>query len=248
MRIQVLSDIHLEFGLRSFTVYDSDLLVCAGDIHTGINGFKWISEQARDFPIIYVIGNHEYYRQTYPKLLTKLRECAKGTNVHLLENNSISLNGICFHGSTLWTDFDLLGDPQAAGFECQQKMNDYRLIRRLPTYSRLRWQDSLELHKRSLRWLENSLNNSQASKNVVISHHAPSMKSVPKEYQDVLVSAAYASNLDDFILRLEPDLWIHGHIHHSCDYYIGKSRIICNPAGYPGEGESGFKEDMIIEI
>lgn len=36
--------------------------------------------------------------------------------------------------------------------------------------------------------------------------------------------------MDKFILSYpQIKAWIHGHIHHSSDYYIGDKRIICNP-------------------
>ena len=50
------------------------------------------------------------------------------------------------------------------------------------------------------------------------------------------------------IKNSEIDIWIHGHIHTSSDYQIGKTRIICNPKGYPDEPDSGFEHDFIIEV
>jgi hypothetical protein len=32
------------------------------------------------------------------------------------------------------------------------------------------------------------------------------------------------------------------------DYYIGKTRVICNPKGYQGENTDGFKDNLIVEI
>lgn len=29
-----------------------------------------------------------------------------------------------------------------------------------------------------------------------------------------------------------PDLWLHGHVHDSFDYNVGRTRVIANPAGY----------------
>jgi hypothetical protein len=47
------------------------------------------------------------------------------------------------------------------------------------------------------------------------------------------------------------DLWVHGHTHSSFDYKLGKTRIICNPRGYPGTfGDMGndFNPNLIVEI
>lgn len=37
--------------------------------------------------LIYVAGNHEYYRYDYHKLLDEMREMVIGISVHLLEND-----------------------------------------------------------------------------------------------------------------------------------------------------------------
>jgi Icc-related predicted phosphoesterase len=248
MRVQIISDIHLEFGNREFDFSHADLLILAGDIHVGEKGLAWILEKVKNIPVLYVLGNHEYYKHSYPKLLYKLKTTARGTKVHVLENDAVTINGITFHGTTLWTDFELFGNPRIAGFECQQRMNDYKLIRRDPSYSKLRSLDTHIMHKESLKWLEKSLNESTAKTNVVITHHAPSIKSIPVEYQNDPISAGFASNLEAFILKAKPNLWVHGHVHNAFDYYIGETRVICNPKGYPGEEVVGFRDGLMVEV
>jgi Icc-related predicted phosphoesterase len=248
MKIQILSDIHLEFGLREFHFTDADLLILAGDIHIGRRGFDWISKKARDIPVIYVLGNHEYYKNAYPKLLHTIKKASQGTNIHVLENESLFINGITFHGSTLWTDFNISGNQALAEYECEQRMNDYRLIRRTPSYSRLRPIDTHMIHNQSLKILNESLSGSTTEINIVVTHHAPSIKSIAEEHQKDPLSAAFASNLEDFIIRTHPAMWIHGHVHKVFDYFIGQTRIICNPIGYADEPVIGAKENLIIEI
>jgi predicted phosphodiesterase len=58
MRLQILSDIHLEFGERKFELDNPDLLILAGDIHLGTKGVSWIRGLTNDIPVIYVLGNH----------------------------------------------------------------------------------------------------------------------------------------------------------------------------------------------
>jgi len=114
-------------------------------------------------------------------------------------------------------------------------MNDYKMIRRDPSYSRLCSIDMHVMHNESLRWLEKSLSESTSKTNVVVTHHAPSIKSIPEKHRNDLVSAGYASNLESFIYKTKPDLRIHGHVNEAFDYCIGQTRVICNPKGYPGE-------------
>lgn len=248
MKIQILSDLHNEFGEFEFDFSKIDLLILAGDIDLGLNGFNWISEKIKDKPVLYVLGNHEYYKNSYPKLLNKLQKASLNSNIHILEKQSITINGITFHGTTLWTNFELFGDPKFAGIECQRIMNDFRLIRVDPSYSKLKSIDVHIMYYESIKWLHESLTNSSTTKNVVITHHAPSIKSISDKYKKDISSSAFASNLDDFILEMKPDLWIHGHVHEPFDYNIGKTRVICNPKGYPDEPFNGYNSKFVIEI
>ena len=248
MKAQIISDIHLEFGVREFDFSACDLLILAGDIHLGIKGFEWISEKVKNIPVIYVLGNHEYYKHSYPKLIYNIRKATEGSNIHVLENGSLIIDGVTFHGMTLWTDFELYGNPRIAGSLCQQRMNDYKLIRRDPSYSKLRSIDTHVIHKESKKWLIESLGKSKTKTNVVVSHHAPSIESIPIQYRGDLISAGFASNLEDLIQEHQPDFWIHGHLHDAFDYTIGKTRVICNPFGYPDEKSKGYKEKLVVDI
>jgi Icc-related predicted phosphoesterase len=248
MRVQVLSDLHLEFGGMDLDFTGVDLIVFAGDVNTGNKELLWIQEKIRVIPVLYVLGNHEYYRSSYPKLLNKLQQSSFGTNIHVLEKSSVNIEGIRFHGTTLWTSFELFGDPKLVGPICQQNINDYKLIRLDPTYSKLRPIDTHLFHYRSLKWLKTSLLGSDAKKNIVITHHAPSPKSIPEKYKQDVISAAYASDLEDFIKEAKPDIWIHGHVHEPFDYFVDTTRIICNPHGYIQDPYNGFNPRLVIEV
>ena len=69
---------------------------------------------------------------------------------------------------------------------------------------------------------------------VVVTHHAPSALSNPPQFAGSPISGAFYSNLDELIEDTKPTLWIHGHVHDSCDYVIGETRVVCNPFGYEG--------------
>jgi predicted phosphohydrolase len=108
MKIQVLSDLHQEFGVPQITFEGADLVLMAGDINLGTKGIEWIKSAIDKLPVIYVVGNHEYYKGSYPKTLNQIREFAYETNVYVLENDIVVMDDITFHGATLWTDFALM--------------------------------------------------------------------------------------------------------------------------------------------
>lgn len=248
MKIQIISDLHQEFGVSDLSFKNADLVILAGDTNIGVKGVEWVKRNISNIPVIYVLGNHEYYKGAYPKTLVQISEAAKGTNITILENNTVEYNGIRFHGATLWTDFSLFGSPEYYGMLCQEKMNDYRKIRLSPSYSKLRSIDTYKIHKFSRLWLENSLENSGSFKNIVVTHHAPSIQSVPLQFQNDLLTSAYASNLEDIIIKYKPLYWIHGHIHTPCRYKIDQTEIICNPHGYIDEPYNGYDKELLIEL
>lgn len=248
MRVQIISDLHQEFGMSKLSFESADIVVLAGDVNIGTKGIEWIKSTIKDKPVIYVLGNHEYYKGSYPKTLRKISAIATESNVHVLENKAVTIGNICFHGATLWTDFSLFGSPKQYGSLCQSKMNDYKKIRRDPSYSKLRTIDTFRIHNKSMNWLESSLGQSESEINVVVTHHAPSIKSIPEKYKEDPISSAYTSNLEATIDKYQPDFWIHGHIHEPKDYSLGKTRVICNPHGYIDEPYNGYKRELIIEM
>lgn len=248
MKIQLLSDVHIEFDDFLYTPTDCDVVVFAGDLHVKGHGLQWLLDNIDDKPVIYVLGNHEYYGKAYPKHLVDLKRKCNATNIHILENESVEIGGVTFLGCTLWTDFKLYGDPRLAGAQCQEVMTDYKKIRVSPMYSKLRSIDVAVIHRKSLMWLEKTLTSLPNKPCVVVTHHGPSEKSVPEEHQGDVITSAYVSDLDKFILNYSPLLWLHGHLHNSSDYQIGGCRIVCNPRGYPRERNPNFNSTLVIDV
>jgi len=248
MKIQLLSDLHVEFEHYTYQPTDCDVVVLAGDIHTKAQGVKWAMENITDKPVLYILGNHEFYKKTYPKLFHEARELAAGSNVQILENEVATIDGVNFLGCTLWTDFKLFGDPMIAGYHCQQAMNDYKKIKKLPGYSKIRSLDVARIHEASKKWLATELKARTGQKNVVITHHAPSVRSVPVEYKEDLTTAAYASDLESFISEHKPVAWFHGHMHTNSNYMQGCCRVACNPRGYSAHENPEFSSVMTVDV
>lgn len=214
----------------------------------GKKGIDWANKNFPDKPVFYILGNHEYYGQAWPKHVETLKQLAQGSNIHILENQSLTVNEVVFLGCTLWTDFKLFGDPRIAGYEATQTMTDYKKIRVSPSYRKLRSIDTATIHNKSLNWLGEEFIKNKGKKIVAISHHAPSLQSIPEKYKNDILTAAYVSNLDRFVQESGAALWIHGHLHAQCDYMIGSTRVICNPRGYPHEYNYNFVPDFTVEL
>lgn len=85
-------------------------------------------------------------------------------------------------------------------------------------------------------------------KDVVLTHHAPSPRSIPPKFQGDPLNCAFASDLDALVMESKALLWVHGHIHSQSDYQIGSTRVVANPRGYPREEVGDFRADWVLEV
>jgi hypothetical protein len=137
--------------------------------------------------------------------------------------------------------------------EASVGLNDHRAIRTRagcpPGRTRLFTQaDALRRHERERAWLDAQLVIPFDGPTVVATHHCPSLHSVPDRFRGDPMSPAFSSDLEALILRHQPDLWIHGHTYDSFDYQVGRTRVICNPAGYSYEYNPQFKWGLVVDL
>ena len=72
----------------------------------------------------------------------------------------------------------------------------------------------------------------------LITHHAPTPRSVGPRFEGDPCNAAFASDLEGVIAQYQPPLWIHGHMHNRVDVALGETRVLCNPGGCQGRRET----------
>jgi hypothetical protein len=163
-------------------------------------------------------------------------------NYYFLEKEKVTIGGINFIGTTLWTDLD---KGRGAAF-AQMNMPDYPYILKLENgrAETIVAQDTIDEFEKNVLFLKDNVNKGD----VIVTHHMPSYSLVAKQFVGNALTDAFATNLDDFILDYEPGLWLFGHTHIGCDKIIGNTRCVCNPFGYPFEGYKNFKEEFLIEI
>jgi hypothetical protein len=268
MKMQIFSDLHAGVApIKPITVAkDVDIVVVPGDVAEGAqNAFSTLRGIVREaVPIIFTMGNHEYYRRFLEEELASARALAPDFNIHLLENDCIVVGGVRFAGASLWTDYRLFGDHNApaAMHAARAGMNDHRLIgwKRDP-WARFRPQEAALLHAASRAFfLETFATPFDGAATVAVSHHAPHVGSIPPRYASDILSAAFVCTLLDELdhhrgglgrhpgaTPKAPDFWIHGHVHDSADYFVGATRVIANPHGYGAENV-GFDPALVIEV
>lgn len=203
-RIHVLSDLHLETGPYVIPPdLDYDILVTAGDIGPVEKAIEWLAALGK--PVIYVLGNHEYWGREYADVLPAARAAARGTQVRVLERGTAIIRGVRFVGATLWTDFgswhpDLVRqaswrmrdysqitarqwyDTKAnrAWFQrqCRHAALEHEGIEQAIAEGRFHPAITYQLHRRSLIWLRRALQRRFDGPTVVVTHHAPTFQSL----------------------------------------------------------------------
>lgn len=260
MKLQIMSDLHLEFSAFEPHGSDADVVVLAGDIAVGTKGIDWAHQAWPDKQIVYVPGNHEFYGLNRTEALEDMRNiAAQNGNVRLLDENEIVIGGVRFLGCTLWTDFMLFGQDRklAAMQEAQEYLADFRMITDFvvrPGWTsdqRIVFTPEMSelLHAHALAWLKSRLAVPFDGKTVVVTHHLPSRLSVADRFKQELLSACFASNLDHLFGKM--DIWVHGHTHDNFDYVSNGTRVVCNPRGYvtyQGTENFDFNPGLVVEI
>lgn len=254
MKIQIASDLHIEqmrkkVSFGGLVDGGADVLVLAGDIDKVTSAVARFSLWRT--PVIYVLGNHEYYGGKVDEVELRAKVAATAGNVVVLTNDVFELGDVRFVGSTLWTDFRLNRAHHKAMAQARAGADHSCIIARSgggfsPDIAAME-------HRDSVKWLEQTLRQ-RRRKTIVVTHHAPHERSLPEQSRRRLEAASFASDLS----RLIPlcDLWIHGHVHSSSDYWQCGRKIICNPRGRPVDGgatgihgtNASFRPSFVYEL
>jgi predicted phosphodiesterase len=253
MKLNILSDLHLSGGTLEVPRDDADVVILAGDVARPKEAVSWALGFAK--PVLYVLGNHEFYGGGIGEIAQEFKQLCAGTNIHVLDNDQLIIEGVRFLGSTLWTDFMLWteGEQRALAMrEAQCFMRDFSKIHVDKPMPRLFTpQDAGALCRANVRWLESRLVEPHAGPTVVITHHAPSRQSIHPRFDGSLLNGCFVSDLHHLVDGERAQLWINGHTHDSFDYMLNGTRVMCNPRGYSKKGVNEnplFNSNLVVQI
>lgn len=246
----MLSDLHLEQAAFVPREVDADVVVLAGDVGRGTAGVEWARGWADGRPVLYVPGNHEFYGHAWPALIDDLRRVGAASTLRVLENDETIIDSVRFLGCTLWTDFDFDGPERRAQAMrlCERVVNDYGQIRFDAQGRALAARDTRVAHLASRRWLEGRLAQPWDGPTVVVTHHAPLIRTRPASPTWRALACAFASDLTGLMGADRMALWIFGHTHRVADLDVRGTRVLSNPRGYPHEPVAGFDPGCVVEL
>lgn len=247
MRLQVLSDLHLEFhgaAARHFCEHldldaTVDALVLAGD--TGVLRAPLMFAEALDAlskrvpRVLLVAGNHELYGSPATDALELLRRLVSVfPSVTLLEPGVVvRLGERRVLGCTLW-----FKEAPPSASAATALLSDFRAIEGFAPWV-------YEENERHRAWLAQELGEGD----VVVTHHLPDPSSVSPRWLGSPLNPFFVCDQRELIADRRPSAWIHGHTHESCDYLSHRTRVVCNPFGYVGSEENpGFVPRLVVEV
>jgi predicted phosphodiesterase len=253
VKLHILSDLHLSRGPLAIPQNDAEAVVLAGDIARPREAVAWAAGFAK--PVLYVPGNHEFYGGSIAGTVAELKRLCAGTGIRVLDNDEAILSGVRFLGTTLWTDFMLFGEGEkraAAMREAQRFMRDFsRICIDNAAQEPFTPAASAMLFGAHAGWLKSKLAEPYGGPTVVITHHAPTRKSIHPRFADSLLNACFVSDAETLVETSDARLWIHGHTHDSFDYRVNGTRVVCNPRGYAKDGVNEnplFDTNFLVEI
>ena len=263
MKIQYVSDLHLEFRSvdqipRLLKNINADVLILAGDISAVsydveykklITFLQYYCSKYKY--VLAVSGNHEYYTNNSTKencmdaINQKLKILSKKFPNYLYLNcNTITLEinkkKYMFIGATLWTKIDIKNYKYV-----NSNMNDYNMIyvNKNNDIKGYTVHEMQYLHTRHKHFIKKALEKIPSNTTVVlITHHKPILEG---ENKDIL-NQAYEVDMSK-VITPAVKVAIHGHTHSSYRKVINNTLYVSNPKGYPNE-RTGFKDDAFIDV
>jgi len=229
-KIQLISDIHLEFPDNSWFLRenpfenDADVLIIAGDfcpkIHRDDDHIqKFLDMVSENYERVIIInGNHDYYHGSAHEIgkeKVKLRKNVFNVNRQVVKHKKVRY--IC---ATLW------GSPlPKEEFYVRNYLYDFRAIEGMTM------KKFINLNKTDSEFIRREAKKPYDGKTVVVTHHIPSRYQIHPMYKDSDCNGGFASSEEE-TFKENIDFWVYGHTHSTFDDVRWDTRFICNPLGY----------------
>lgn len=271
MKIDILSDLHFDFYFKENAInaqdvksrlshifkdhIPADMLIVAGDIgHDNNQGIVILHHIKRIFEykyIVCVLGNHDYYlidstsKNTYVSnsnnRVEGMRNLINNQNgMYCLDGNIIEIEGVRIGGCDSWYDgaytkkhFNKTDDTWIHQL-WKHSLNDANYI-----YD-MNWQLFSQQEKEKIQMIYQDVD-------IMITHVNPSIakEHTDKKYQDELTTGFFTFDGERYLKNGSIKYWIYGHTHDFMEYDFHGVKCICNPLGYPGEGNTNLKRISI---
>ena len=190
MKLQIMSDLHFEMHadggaelIRELDPTGVDVLVLAGDITMARyyedleSVFKPLARKYRH--ILYVPGNHEYYKSSPSQVTRNLAKLTKALpEVVIPQNDTVVIAGQRFIAGTMWFRPDPTAEPS------KRFMHDFSLIQDFEPW----------VYEQNAAF-EQVVANRLRAIDVVVTHHLPASASVPERFARSAMNAFFVCDM-----------------------------------------------------
>lgn len=218
-------------------------------------------------------SNTRHPSSTKREQIKELYNLTDKKDVVLLSNTCTEFKGIIIIGTCLYTDFDLYGKDHRE--ECmnyaKQQINDFRLPVVMDNQYYIqdeegRWlfrtrkvaescirpfapSDHAYYFQFSFEYIKKAVEENKHKPIVITTHHAPTPYAIDEKYKGSFLNAAFASNLNKYIIEHpEIRMWCFGHVHNPCDFILGETRMVCCPFGYNNENNFNLPYEYGLRV
>lgn len=263
MRLQIISDLHLEApaAYDTFVVSSDNAqhLALLGDIgHNQDPGlFEFLSKQLVHFAVVFfVCGNHEPYHSDWPTAVTKLNEFSEKTKSEghskpnigefvFLNRTRYDLSSVTILGCTLFSKV-LPEQHDHVSFG----MNDFYYIKDWTV------EEHCDSHERDLAWLNDqvsAISSAESDRKIVIlTHYSPTIdhRGIDPSHRKDNISSGFSTDLTKQACwhNESVKLWAFGHTHFNCDFHQDVKRLFTNQRGYYFAQAGGFVDDKVTTL
>ena len=253
VNFQIASDLHIETmkdtpSSTKFITPSADVLILAGDIGR-IHRIEQLEEFMTDVcskfvHVIYVLGNHEYYRtrehkdKTMEELFLQVKNMAERIgNLHILDRNHapIIIDDVLVAGCTLWSNSIRVPDFIVRVHGMTPTKYNY-------------------LHSQDVQYITSMIKYCKSQKKkyklLVVTHHAPTYSLIKNTKKDRdKYKSLYVSNLDYLLDKNRVHTWVCGHLHINFDRKsINGTRLVGNQQGKPRDNIRDYRKNMVITV
>jgi predicted phosphohydrolase len=248
LRLQIISDIHLEFLERDHELPiiqpKANILCLLGDIGNPKheNYWEFLSIQSKNFSTIFLItGNHEYYGSSIEETNSLIVNTIKSKsliNIVFLNNGISFWENTIILGTTLWSHI-----PKENEEVVTKHLSDYRCIDNFTT------DISNTMFIENVKWIESILEKYPKHEIIVLSHHTPLLYNVSSMNNELKsTNCAFSSDLSKLLPRIK--LYAYGHTHYNHkgnSFKYHNTTLVCNQRGYPSNVLRSFIPDFVYE-
>ncbi len=270
-KIYYFSDLHIDYN-NKYDFFQKEIepdsyLTIAGD-YCGYHYPEIFTEYFLKFTdkfkrIIYITGNHEYYKEylddePIKQLIDKINNQSGKNNIYFLQNEKITFEDdkLIFYGTTLWTASS--GNVNIDRYVAHS-INDYNFIYVKTKYGKFKITrpELINLHQdmknKLLEFLDQIPDQEkQDYRKIIVTHHLPIKELTHPKYINDPINTGFCSDLLPELMSKDFDYWICGHTHSSnkMEFTLNNGKIarfLINPKGYDNENPN-FNEYEYFEI